>query len=71
MRLVDTSAWIEFLTGSVFGVQLAAELSARCKLATADAIITATAQANRAELLTCDRHFEGLPGVLLFAKPGQ
>jgi predicted nucleic acid-binding protein len=33
------------------------------KLATADAIILATAQARGATLLTCDVHFEGLPGV--------
>jgi predicted nucleic acid-binding protein len=33
------------------------------KLATADAIIFATAQVRGATLLTCDAHFEGLPGV--------
>lgn len=33
------------------------------KLATADAIILATAQARGATLLTCNAHFEGLPGV--------
>jgi predicted nucleic acid-binding protein len=33
------------------------------KLATADAIILATAQVRGATLLTCDAHFEGLPGV--------
>jgi predicted nucleic acid-binding protein len=33
------------------------------KLATADAIIFATAQARGATLLTCDAHFKGLPGV--------
>jgi uncharacterized protein len=33
------------------------------KLANADAIIFATAQARGATLLTCDGHFEGLPGV--------
>jgi uncharacterized protein len=118
MRLVDTSAWIEWLTGSEVGralatelppssawlvptmVQLelsrwltreagedkadqviaftavctvadldtaialsAAELGARHKLATADAIIYATARAHGADLLTCDRHFAGLPAV--------
>ena len=41
----------------------AAELGARYKLSTADAIIYATAQAYEADLLTCDRHFENLPGV--------
>lgn len=123
MRLVDTSAWIEWLTGSPVGatvaadlpergrwlvptiVQLelakwltrevgedkadrviaftetcvvadldtatalsAAELCARHKLATADAIVYATALAHGADLLTCDRHFEGLPGVQLVSK---
>ena len=34
-------------------------------LASADAIVFATARENDADLLTCDRHFEGLPGVLL------
>jgi len=38
------------------------------RLATADAIIYATAQAHGAQLLTCDAHFEGLPGVTLIAK---
>lgn len=33
------------------------------KLASADAIIFATARARGATLLTCDAHFEGLPGV--------
>jgi uncharacterized protein len=33
------------------------------KLATADAIIFATARARGATLLTCDAHFEGLPAV--------
>ena len=39
----------------------AAELCARYKLATADAIVYATALARGADLLTCDRHFEDLP----------
>lgn len=118
MRLVDTSAWIEWLIGSPLGgtlaaelpdrahwlvptiVQLelakwltrevgedradrvvaftetcvvadldtatalsAAELCVRHKLATADAIVYATALAHGADLLTCDRHFKNLPGV--------
>lgn len=41
----------------------AAEACRTHKLATADAIIFATAQARGATLLTCDAHFEGLPGV--------
>jgi predicted nucleic acid-binding protein len=50
---------------------LAAELHRLHKLATADAIIYATAQCQRAKLLTCDAHFEGLPGVVFFSKTGQ
>jgi predicted nucleic acid-binding protein len=38
------------------------------KLATADAIMFATARARGATLLTCDAHFEGLPGVTLIEK---
>jgi predicted nucleic acid-binding protein len=123
MRLVDTSAWIEWLTGSDVGrrvgdhlphphlclvptivqlevakwssrlddetalerilalmrtchvvpldtaVALAAAGACRThRLATADAIIFATAQAYGADLLTCDAHFAGLPGVVHLAK---
>jgi predicted nucleic acid-binding protein len=126
MRLVDTSAWVEYLTGSALGLALAgelpgraewlvpsmvqlelakwlareadddradaviaftstcvvadlntrialaaAELCARHRLATADAIVYATALAYGADLLTCDRHFEGLAGVRYMAKPGR
>ena len=46
----------------------AAELCARHRLATADAIVYATAQDHDAELLTCDAHFEGLDGVRYLAK---
>jgi predicted nucleic acid-binding protein len=51
---------------------LAAELHRQHKLATADAIVYATAQAHGAELLTCDAHFAKLPGVAYFkqALPG-
>ena len=38
------------------------------KLATTDAIIFATAQARGATLLTCDAHFDGLPGVEFLPK---
>jgi predicted nucleic acid-binding protein len=123
MRLVDTSAWIEWLTGSPLAVTLgaelpdraqwvvptivqlelarwltrevgedkadqviaftqtcvvadldtaialsAAELCAKHKLATADAIVYATALAHGADLLTCDRHFENLPAVCFVLK---
>lgn len=121
--VVDTSAWIEWLTGSALGKKLggrfpdkpqcivptivqlelskwllrevgeeqadqviaytqkctvvpldttiallAVDLGREHKLATADAIVYATAQHQRGELLTCDAHFEGLPDVALFPK---
>lgn len=123
LRVVDTSAWIEWLIGSALGktlgkqipqkpqcivptiVQLelskwllrelgeeqaeqmiaytqkcvvvpldtaiallAADLHREYKLATADAIVYATARRQGAELLTCDVYFKGLPNVALFAK---
>ncbi len=123
MRLVDTSAWIEWLIGSPTGkamksaipareewlvptiVQLelskwlarevgedkadqtvaftqmcvvaaldtkialaAADFCGTHKLATADAIVYATAVEYGADLLTCDAHFEGLPGVTFVKK---
>ena len=46
----------------------AADLCARHKLATADAIVYATGLAHGVDLLTCDRHFEGLPGVRFMPK---
>jgi predicted nucleic acid-binding protein len=124
MRLVDSSAWIEYLSGSALGLALkmqfpgqddwivptlvqmeltkwlvrenlgdtanevisfsghcvvvpldtatallAADVGAQYRLSTADSIIYATALAYDADLLTCDRHFEGLPGVVYVAKP--
>jgi len=48
----------------------AAEVCSRLKLATADAVIYATALANGAELLTCDRHFDGLSDVRYVPKSG-
>ncbi|MFT4241706.1 MAG: type II toxin-antitoxin system VapC family toxin [Acidovorax sp.] len=123
LRVIDTSAWIEWLTGSALGKQLgqefpeksrcivptivqlelskwlvrelgeekadqviaythkcivlpldtaialrAADLHREYKLATADAIVYATARHQGAELLTCDAHFRDLPSVALFAK---
>lgn len=123
LRVVDTSAWIEWLTGSAIGKKLgkqfpdkpqcivptivqlelskwlvreldeeqadqviaytqkcvvvpldtgiallAADLHREHKLATADAIVYATARRRSAELLTCDAHFKGLRDVALFAK---
>ena len=46
----------------------AAEACREHKLATADAIIFATARSHGATVLTCDGHFEGLPGVTLIEK---
>lgn len=118
MRVVDTSAWLEYMSGSTTGQLIAAELplrhewlvptivqlemakfllrtageslaedvaafSQKCivvpldtdmalaaaeielrhKLATADAIVYATAQLFEADLLTCDAHFKDLDGV--------
>jgi predicted nucleic acid-binding protein len=123
MRLIDTSAWIEWLVGSATGERVAAHLpeqadwlvptmvqlelakwlareleedkadqvlafvqccrlvpldgdlalaAARAcgehRLATADAIIYATARHHGAQLITCDAHFDGLPGVMLIDK---
>jgi len=46
----------------------AADLHRQFKLATADAVVYATALEHGADLLTCDAHFEGLPGVVLIRK---
>jgi predicted nucleic acid-binding protein len=46
----------------------AAEACRVHRLATADAVIFATAQAHGAQILTCDAHFEGLPSVLFVSK---
>ena len=47
----------------------AADLCVRRKPATADAIVYATALAHGADLLTCDRHFDGLRDVRFVPKP--
>jgi predicted nucleic acid-binding protein len=46
----------------------AAELSIEHGLATADAIVYATARFHRIELVTADCDFEGLPGVRVLSK---
>jgi len=46
----------------------AAEAGRVHKLATADAIVFATAQSLGASIITCDSHFKGLPGVVLIDK---
>lgn len=48
----------------------AAEACRQHPLATADAVIYATALERGVELLTCDAHFKGLPGVVYLAKGG-
>ena len=47
---------------------LAADLHRQYKLATADAVVYATAREFNAELLTCDNHFEKLPNVIVVKK---
>ena len=49
---------------------LAAELHREHKLATADAIVYATARHQSAKLLTCNAHFDGLGGVVFFPQAG-
>jgi predicted nucleic acid-binding protein len=126
LRVVDTSAWIEWLSGSGLGKKLgrafpdkeycvvptivqlelskwllrevgedqadqviaytqkcvvvaldtaiavlAADLHREYKLATADAIVYATARHQAADLLTCDAHFDGLPDIVFFPKAGS
>ena len=46
----------------------AAELCRSHRLATADAVIYATALENDADLLTCDAHFKDLDGVVYLPK---
>lgn len=50
---------------------LAADLGSTHKLATADAIVYATALEHGADLLTCDAHFEGLSGVKYLTKAAR
>ena len=48
---------------------IAADICRRHGLATADAIVYGAALQHDAGLLTCDAHFERLPGVIYIAKP--
>lgn len=50
---------------------LAADLHRQYKLATADAVVYATALENNSDLLTCDAHFEHLPSVIFIRKSGS
>jgi predicted nucleic acid-binding protein len=47
---------------------IASELAQKHKLSFADAIIYATAQQEKAKLITADDHFENLPAVSYFPK---
>lgn len=47
---------------------LAADLHRQYKLATADAVVYATAREFGADLLACDAHFNKLPGVIMIRK---
>ena len=49
----------------------AADLHRQYRLATADAVVYATALEYGADVLTCDAHFEKLPRVLFLRKGGQ
>jgi predicted nucleic acid-binding protein len=49
---------------------LAADLHHELKLATADAVVYATARFHGISLLTCDGHFKDLDAVAYFPKPG-
>lgn len=49
----------------------AADLSLVHKLPMADAIVLATARAHDAEVITSDRDFEGVPGVVYWPKKSQ
>lgn len=46
----------------------AAAICAEMKLSTADAIVYATAKLHDADLITCDRDFDGLPGISYIRK---
>lgn len=48
----------------------AAHICAVNKLATADAIVYATALAHGADVLTCDAGFQDLPGIIFVGKSG-
>lgn len=50
---------------------MAAEFCRQHGLPTADAVIYATARDHGVDLVTCDSHFEGLPGVVYIPKVGS
>lgn len=65
IALADSSLIVPLSTDIAL---MAADLSLLHKLAFADAVIYASARKHKAELMTSDDHFEGLPGVTYFPK---
>lgn len=62
-----TSKCVVIPLGTTISIR-AAIISTQYKLSATDAIIYATAQQHGADVLTCDAHFEGLPGVIYISK---
>lgn len=61
-RVVDLDTAVALAAAEAFRIH---------KLASADAIILATARAHKATLVTCDAHFHGLTDVVLIDKKGN
>jgi uncharacterized protein len=73
---VDAAAGVVAFTRDMLIVPLSTDLALEAshrhrahKLATADAVIYATARSLAVPLLTCDAHFQGLDGVEWLEKP--
>ena len=67
----DVIAFTEECTVAPLDTNIARAAAEACRshnLATADAIVFATARARDAEVLTCDRDFQDLPGVIYVPK---
>jgi predicted nucleic acid-binding protein len=67
----EVIAFTQFCAVAPLTTEVALAAAQACRehrLPTADAIVYATAQDVGAELLTCDAHFSGLPGVIFIAK---
>lgn len=67
----EVIAFTQLCTVVQLNTKIAVSAAEACRdhnLATADAIIFATAQAHDAELLTCDSDFRDLPGVIYVPK---
>lgn len=63
MNIVDSSCWLEYLSGSATGDVVAPFIEETNKLPMADALIYATARLENCTLWTQDAHFESLEGV--------